>query len=696
MPPPAFEFRGNRGNDRRPYNNNYQGRREFSFRYPRPGTAERPLLRSKREATPELLTASGTGDEQPSRKFARIENLSDSEETDMDVSDEDNEASHPRKRRAVESSSGAGGPVPAPPAPKWSNPDPYTALPPPDETQSKKVDVVKLIRKARLAATASQQTKTDAVADNEDFISLGGLVDEEEKAVQPPEDAPTGPRSQQQSGDATLGSRKRTHDDEIKGAPKKTGKPVSKFYSDGSIIDEWRARPSGPSAPWLSGMEPSLHMGTKLHTEILSFYHWVKPLYYEQIVRADLVARLQSSFQSRYYGVQIRSFGSFASGLYLPTADIDLVLLSTSFMRSGVRAFGERKGQIYAFAAYLRTQDIAVPGSVEAIAFARVPILKFVDRMTGLRVDLSFDNDSGLIANETFVKWRDEYPAMPVIVSVIKQFLLLRGLNEVPTGGLGGFSITCLVTSLLQHLPHGRMSPNLGGILMDFFEFYGDRFDYDTVGIRMDPPGYFNKRVYQAYKENNNSRLAIEDPNNPDNDISGGTREIALIFRAFSKAYQYLKDRMVSAAMAGDAHASILDAIIAANYEEYADQRAHLYEVFQTHPRFAQYHQPPTPPPPPPQMPPPPVDAVPPPPPPLPAKPPPPAESKEKLTKTQRKQQASKERAARLRRLRPDIPSVPSSISNERALSLGGYKDQSAMDKDLILREKEAKQTNSA
>lgn len=28
---------------------------------------------------------------------------------------------------------------------------------------------------------------------------------------------------------------------------------------------------------------------------------------------------------------------------------------------------------------------------------------------------------------------------------------------------------------------------------MDFFDFYGNKFDYGSVGIRMDPPGYFNK-----------------------------------------------------------------------------------------------------------------------------------------------------------------------------------------------------------
>ncbi|OJJ02874.1 hypothetical protein ASPVEDRAFT_133301 [Aspergillus versicolor CBS 583.65] len=703
MPPPAYEFRG--GNQR----SSHQPKHEFTFRYQRPGTSERPLLRSRRETTPELLVGPESEHAKPGMKFARIENLSDSEEAEMDVSSDENEdedgESRPRKKRAVESNNT---PVPdtaAESKPKWSNPDPYTALPPPDETQNKKVDVVKLIRKARLAAS-EKPAKTDAVVSNEDFISLAGLVDENETS-NPPENAPTGPKRHLQGNDPALGNRKRTYDDEIKGPGKPGGKLASRYYKDGSIIDEWKLRPSETGTPWLNLMPPTLHLGSRLHDEILSFYHWVKPVQYEQVVREDLVARLQATFQSRYYGVEVHAFGSFASGLYLPNADIDLVLLSTNFRRTGVKTFGERKGQIYAFSAFVKNQDIAVPGSVETIAHARVPILKFVDKLTGLKVDLSFDNDSGLIANRTFQVWRQEYPAMPVIVSVIKQFLLLRGLNEVPTGGLGGFSITCLVTSLLQHMPHSNLSPNLGSVLMDFFQFYGSNFDYETVGIRMNPPGYFNKRVYGVYKANNGPRLSIEDPNNPDNDISGGTREIGLIFKSFAEAFRLLKDRMVSAATTGEITESILGTIIAANFDEYTELRWQLREVFETDPRFAQYRRSPSPPPPPPYSPPPPTNAAPPPPPPsskpsrpLPAKPPAGGkkakdskakeskESKEKLTKLQKKKLASKDRASRLKRLRPDIPKVPTSISNEEAIKLGGYKTQSEMDKDLIMREK--------
>lgn len=178
------------------------------------------------------------------------------------------------------------------------------------------------------------------------------------------------------------------------------------------------------------------------------------------------------------------------------------------------------------------------------------------------------------------------------------------------------------------------------------------------------------------YQENKGQRLAIEDPNNDQNDISGGTREIPLIFRCFSDAYARLKERLISTALSESNNDSILDTIIAANYEEYEEQRNHLQKIFETDPRFAAFRAPPPPPP-----------AVSPPADPVPPPPAPPADPKP-LTKQQRKQQASRDRAARLKRLRPDIPSIPDSISNEEALSLGGYESQSQMDRDLLARER--------
>lgn len=213
--------------------------------------SDRAFLKGNRAPTPEMMPGV---DDSDGIKYKRAEDLSDSDEAEMDMSDdEDGDGQPTRKRARIES-------VIADTAThKWSNPDPYTVLPPPDESQRKKKDVVKLIRKARVS-NGSGKPK----ADNEpgDFISLnfGEEPDEEESSEpesepepsgkgvmgapngpralqQPRHDAPTHPRDMQAplrdivnttsnsrsstnfTSDDNLGSRKRNAYDEIKPHP---------------------------------------------------------------------------------------------------------------------------------------------------------------------------------------------------------------------------------------------------------------------------------------------------------------------------------------------------------------------------------------------------------------------------------------------------------------------------------------------
>jgi non-canonical poly(A) RNA polymerase PAPD5/7 len=256
---PAYRFRGNNNNNDSRGKNAPPGR-EFTFRYPRPATSDRPLLRKKRDRTPELLTGLKDGEEKKkiAMKFASLGDLTDTDETDMDLSSADENSQRPRKRRVLDANIAAV----VPPAPKWSNPDPYTVLPPPDESQAKKTDVVKLIRKARVAATAAQATTTrsDAVTSNQDFISLDFAADGSSLL----ENAPKGPKRARLDGrDLALGNRKRTYDDEIKGYSR-NDKPTGEFYSDGGILDRWMPFSSENATPWLDTMEPTLHLGSRL------------------------------------------------------------------------------------------------------------------------------------------------------------------------------------------------------------------------------------------------------------------------------------------------------------------------------------------------------------------------------------------------------------------------------------------------
>lgn len=129
-------------------------------------------MASTRETTPEQMEGM---DEGPSR-FKDVPDFDDEPESDDDA---------PRKRAKVE-------PTEAPAAPKWSNPDPYTALPPPESLGAPKKDIVQAIRKAK-NEQATKAEGSDKVANNSDFISLNFDDDGDKESVKdsPPAKSPS-------------------------------------------------------------------------------------------------------------------------------------------------------------------------------------------------------------------------------------------------------------------------------------------------------------------------------------------------------------------------------------------------------------------------------------------------------------------------------------------------------------------------
>lgn len=175
-PRPRDQHRDNRNLNRPRGSNPFHRGRGAYGNYVAP--SDRPLLRQRNETGFEELL--GITEEQAGiRRYMPAEDVSDSDEESMDESDSDADnpgqngdgsLEPPKKRRTVGTGkrNGADGDS----EPKWSNPDPYTVLPPVDEETRKRKDVVKLIRKSDLhtAVKASQQNQ---VAANDDFISFG-------------------------------------------------------------------------------------------------------------------------------------------------------------------------------------------------------------------------------------------------------------------------------------------------------------------------------------------------------------------------------------------------------------------------------------------------------------------------------------------------------------------------------------------
>ncbi|EXJ69011.1 uncharacterized protein A1O5_07946 [Cladophialophora psammophila CBS 110553] len=652
-------------------------RREQARRPPPPfpkTAANRPLLNLRHDdSTDSSLTDPNSTSKS---KFRNVDELTDSEEEEMAQS-EDEELDRPATKRARLNGTD---PTVATTVPKWSNPDPYTALPPPAEATAKRIDVVKLIRKARIDGARN----LDKVGTAHDFISLEG--DEHkpgEQSVSPPPHPqtpiiPQASAPQAEVKTTVTGKRKR-------GASLGEETPLPRsddqIYADRHVQEKWKATPGVDTTPWLAAHPPSDIPLVAFHKEIIDFYDWVKPKPHEEEVRGEVFQRLNTILQSFKFG-ELKAFGSYAAGLYLPTGDMDLVYLTRNF-RPGRFSQEDARRLVYDCARFLRGKNVA-QGAIVPIPKAKVPIIKFVDRISGLKIDLSFDNDTGVVAIDTFHKWRQEYPVMPIIVSVVKQYLMIRGLNDVSTGGLGGFSTICLVTSLLQHLPALKQPINLGDVLLEFFNYYGNLFDKKSVIIRLDPPGYLNKTSYRPrFDDREVRRLTIIDPHRADNNISGGTKEIDKIFKCFSEAYKALTSRL-SAYERRNPQApqgSFLECLIGGNFTLYDLQRKKLRGLCSNdHDNVAKKggyasgvsYRPAV------------VDA----------------RDKqndlrdesgifaERTAAPTKKFGKGERRAKRLKHLRPDLaPSIRNTISLIDALKIGGYKTPEEMDNDLQVRE---------
>jgi non-canonical poly(A) RNA polymerase PAPD5/7 len=214
--------------------------------------SERELLSGNHAAEPELdLSKTGV-------KYRALEDLSDSDEADMDISGDEGDGSGQepsRKRTRTSLSSAAGNAVP-----KWSNPDPYTAIPPESATQAKKKDVVAMIRKARV--TTTEEAVASIPTEAADFISCDFDSTEPEESEPEEEQEVVGAPAPRGGGRAAvdmptrdpytsaLGSRKRTHDDVIKVPSVKLGRPAGpEKHCD--VLREWCEKSSEDPTPWL-------------------------------------------------------------------------------------------------------------------------------------------------------------------------------------------------------------------------------------------------------------------------------------------------------------------------------------------------------------------------------------------------------------------------------------------------------------
>jgi len=275
----------------------------------------------------------------------------------------------------------------------------------------------------------------------------------------------------------------------------------------------------------------------RLHDEIILFTRYIAPRPEEFLMRNEVVDKITRVIKNEWPHAQVDIFGSFKTGLYLPTSDIDLVVFGdwTSLPLNQLKD------------ALIR-ECVTDKDNIKVLDKASVPIIKVTEIKTDLRIDISFNMINGVKSAALIKEYLLEYPCLRYMAMVLKQFLLQRDLNEVWTGGIGSYSLILMIVSFLQL--HPRINPrstdnNLGVLLIEFFELYGKHFNYMRTGIRVRDGGSYVPKE-EIFKQFNNgyraSILCIEDPLNPANDIGKGSYGALKVKQAFENAYLTLSE----------------------------------------------------------------------------------------------------------------------------------------------------------
>lgn len=128
-------------------------------------------------------------------------------------------------------------------------------------------------------------------------------------------------------------------------------------------------------------------------------------------------------------GVEVKAFGSFVTGLYLPNADIDMVVFDPH---------KDIKQLIKNTAKALYKHDEKYT-NLSIIKTAKVPIIRFEDKDTKIQFDLSFNKLDGLFQVKEVNKSFKIYPEMRHLIFLMKIFLRQRDHCNTYTGGIGSF-----------------------------------------------------------------------------------------------------------------------------------------------------------------------------------------------------------------------------------------------------------------
>ncbi|KAI9335973.1 hypothetical protein BDR26DRAFT_865469, partial [Obelidium mucronatum] len=330
-------------------------------------------------------------------------------------------------------------------------------------------------------------------------------------------------------------------------------------------------------APWLK-CRPAPTISTNLTIldhEISCLMQYLSPTPHEVSLRKHVVNTYANLITSRFPTSKTLPFGSTGTGLFLPWSDIDLIILDPyPTVKNGNVHHQDPKQNTQASKLsklFPKLNFANSASSIQLLRKARVPILKMVDSLTRLSVDVCYNVAGGFAAVESVKAWVEKVEGLRELVLLVKLFLSGRELNEVFSGGVGGYSIVvwCLAFLKLRdpetgiipetasnktkhskkrkqsHPNENNQTHSLGSTFLQFCRFFGTQFDYHSQGIGFTVPNtphdipqpfLFDKASSQHHQPARPYLFVLLNPLDSSADITRGSTKIQSVAAALAGA----------------------------------------------------------------------------------------------------------------------------------------------------------------
>ncbi|GAA6087790.1 poly(A) RNA polymerase GLD2 [Tachysurus ichikawai] len=225
---------------------------------------------------------------------------------------------------------------------------------------------------------------------------------------------------------------------------------------------------------------PSHVIKDKLSQQILDLFHTCEQKV-EDLEKKELCrARLQTDIQRLFPCARIFLAGSSLNGFGSRTSDADLCLVVQE------RPINQKTDAVYILSLVQKLLYKLSYIERPQLIRAKVPILKFKDRVSGVEFDLNVNNIVGI--RNTFLLRTYAYLEKRVrpIILVIKKWAGHHRINDASRGTLSSYSLVLMVLHYLQTLPE----PVIPCLQKDYPECFSPVMDIHLVpdGPKSIPP----------------------------------------------------------------------------------------------------------------------------------------------------------------------------------------------------------------